>query len=97
MFEPVLGNVFPRRYLSWASLDCLLLMSVSMLCSTYYCSPYIYIVLLMWLIDHLQGKSCSLGSAYVLSVTCLLVVLDISNFGLEDRIVVLVVPAPDDC
>ena len=43
-------------------------------------------------------RSCSLGLPYVLSASCLYVVLVISHYCFEDRFLVLVVPVADpDC
>ena len=55
------------------------------------------LVRLKWLSDHLLGKSCSLGSPYVLFVKCLFEILVISHFSFEDRIPVMIVPVPGYC
>ena len=46
---------------------------------------------------HLLGNSCSLSLQYALFVSCIFIVLVISNFGFEDRILVLFVSVPGHC
>ena len=47
--------------------------------------------------DHLFGNGCPLGWPFVLIVFCLFVILDISHFGFESRICLLIAPVPVHC